>query len=285
MKKNRRALSVLVLAAVIFTVPGLRAQLLSAHFQSVPPSGTGPLQVNQITLRDAIQKFRNHFGVDVLFEEKVLEGITVSSGRLHFDGDAERGLTHILQPSGLRLKKVDKKTFVILSGKAKGAAADLPGYTPAFPALQAENRSSEFPVRNAAITEETGLPEADRVVTGRVVSETGEELPGVSVMIKGTQAGTATDDRGNFSIPVPDDNSVLIFSFIGYIREEIAVEANSRLDVILKTDNLMLDEQVIVGYGEVKKSDLTGAVASIQSKDITRANPVMAARADRKSVG
>ncbi|ODS87368.1 MAG: SusC/RagA family TonB-linked outer membrane protein [Cytophagaceae bacterium SCN 52-12] len=279
MKKNRRALSVLVLAAVIGTVPGLRAQLLSAHFQPVPPSGTGPLQAGQMALREAIQKFRTHFGVDVLFEEKVLEGITISTSRLHFDGDAERGLTQILQSSGLRLKKVDKKTFVILSGRAKGAAADLRGYTPSFPALPAGSRPSEFLVRNAGIGEETVAPETERVITGRVVSETGEELPGVSVMIKGTQAGTATDDRGNFSIPVPDDNTVLIFSFIGYIREEIAVETNSHLDVILKTDNLMLDEQVIVGYGEVKKSDLTGAVASIQSKDITRANPVMAARA------
>src|SRR5690606_16149944 len=68
-------------------------------------------------------------------------------------------------------------------------------------------------------------------------------------------------------------------SFIGYVREEITVGTRTRLDVVLKTDNLLLNETVIVGYGEVKKSDLTGAVSSLQPSDIVRGNPPMAAKA------
>lgn len=280
MKKNRRALSILVAVGVFLSGYSLPAQLLSAHFQSVP-SGAEPARVNRMSLRDAIQKFRNHFGVDVLFEEKTLEGLTISTNQLHFDNDAERELGQILQSSGLRLKKVDKKTFVILSGKAKGAGLFQPAaHTRAIAGAAEDKGPGVAPGADLSVQPyETEEEATDRIITGRVVSESGEELPGVSVLIKGTQSGTATDDRGNFSIPVPDENAVLIFSFIGYVRQEVTVGTSSRLEVSLKADNLILDEQVIIGYGEVKKSDLTGAVSSIQSKDITRANPVMAARA------
>lgn len=233
MKKNRSIL--LALAGVFFTGYGLSAQLLSANVRQA--TNTGFHQTSQVLLRDALQKFKNHFGVDILFEEKVLEGITISPKQLQFGADAERDLLELLQHSGLRLKKVDKKTFVILSNKTKninsGNLERIPkssGQVPAggSAALITGMRESIVSVREV-------IP--DRIVTGQVLSETGEELPGVSVLLKGTQSGTATDDRGNFSISIPDDNAVLIFSFIGYIREEITVGARNRLDVELKADN------------------------------------------------
>ncbi|MEZ4902138.1 MAG: TonB-dependent receptor [Spirosomataceae bacterium] len=102
---------------------------------------------------------------------------------------------------------------------------------------------------------------------------------GVNVVIKGTQKGTSTDENGAFKIEVPNDNSVLIVSFIGYVKQEILVGTRSIINISLKADDLALNEVVVVGYGEIKKTDLTGAVASVQSKDIVRANPIMASKA------
>lgn len=119
----------------------------------------------------------------------------------------------------------------------------------------------------------------DRTVTGLVTGDAGEPLPGVNVVIKGTQRGTATDENGKFEIAVTGESDTLAFSFIGYLKQEMVVGTKSVIDVTLKADELSLNELVVVGYGEIKKTDLTGAVASVQSKDISRANPVMAARA------
>lgn len=274
MKKTRFIL--FALTGVLLTAFSLSAQLLSANVRAAV--NVDYAQPNQIMLRDALQKFKNHFGVDILFEEKVLEGVTISSRQLHFGNDAEKDLEVMLQNSGLRLKKIDKKTFVILSDKSRQSGVASSGNLAKSSSSVIGRKLLELTAEPEPISTENEVV-IDRVISGQVVSETGEELPGVSILVKGTQTGTVTDDRGNFTISIADDNTVLIFSFIGYVREEITVGTRTRLDVVLKTDNLLLNETVIVGYGEVKKSDLTGAVSSLQPSDIVRGNPPMAAKA------
>lgn len=114
---------------------------------------------------------------------------------------------------------------------------------------------------------------AQQQVTGRVTDLAGEPLPGVNVLVKNTATGISTDANGNYSINVSDQNDVLIFSFIGYSSQEIKVNGRSRVDVALAEDVQNLDEVVVVGYGTVKKSDLTGAVTSISSEEL-KAVPV-----------
>ena len=248
MKKTRFIL--FALTGVLLTAFSLSAQLLSANVRAAV--NVDYAQPNQIMLRDALQKFKNHFGVDILFEEKVLEGVTISSRQLHFGNDAEKDLEVMLQNSGLRLKKIDKKTFVILSDKSRQSGVASSGNLAKSSSSVIGRKLLELTAEPEPISTENEVV-IDRVISGQVVSETGEELPGVSILVKGTQTGTVTDDRGNFTISIADDNTVLIFSFIGYVREEITVGTRTRLDVVLKTDNLLLNETVIVGYGEVKK--------------------------------
>ncbi|MBK6814436.1 MAG: TonB-dependent receptor [Saprospiraceae bacterium] len=120
----------------------------------------------------------------------------------------------------------------------------------------------------------------DRPINGKVIdAETGEGLPGASIIVKGTSQGTTTDINGDFTLNVPDENTVLEISYVGFITVELAVGSQSQVTINLKSDAQALSEVVVIGYGEQRKSDLTGAVASIQTKDITRANPTMAARA------
>lgn len=100
------------------------------------------------------------------------------------------------------------------------------------------------------------------LVTGRVTDKTGQGLPGVNVIKKGTTTGTSTDGNGSFSIEA-SNNDILIISFIGYQTQEILVGNQSRFDVNLEEDIATLQEVVVVGYGTQKKSDLTGSVASV----------------------
>ncbi len=110
-----------------------------------------------------------------------------------------------------------------------------------------------------------------RTITGQVTSADDQSaMPGVNVIVKGTTVGTATDANGNYTIDVPDDNSVLVFSFIGYETTEIAVGAQSVMNVSLKIDVTSLDEVVVVGYGSQKKSDLTGSVGIVNTNDIKK---------------
>jgi len=110
-------------------------------------------------------------------------------------------------------------------------------------------------------------------ITGVVTEENGEPLPGVNVLIKGTTTGTTTDGFGRYTINAPDATSVLVFSFIGYGSLEIRVGEQTQIDVQLLPDVKALEEVVVVGYGTVKKGDITGSVASIGTQEL-KAQPI-----------
>ena len=103
----------------------------------------------------------------------------------------------------------------------------------------------------------------DNSIKGTVTDEKGEKLPGVSVTIKGTIRGATSNTNGEYSITVPDDKAVLVFSFVGYQAQEVLVGNRTNLNVILKVDTKSLEEVVVVGYGVQKKKDLTGAISTI----------------------
>ena len=107
-------------------------------------------------------------------------------------------------------------------------------------------------------------------ITGTVTDETKETVIGANVTVKGTTIGTITDVNGKYSIEVPDQKSILVFSFIGYTTREIPVGKNKVIDVIMKEDGVMLNEVVAVGYATVKKGDLTGSVSKVDMDDLTK---------------
>lgn len=123
----------------------------------------------------------------------------------------------------------------------------------------------------------TGLASAQGTVTG-IVKDAMGTLPGVSVVIKGTTQGTITDVNGKFTLNVPNANTTLAFSFVGYLSQEIALQGQSVLEVILVQEAMNLGEVVVIGYGSVKKSDATGALDVIKSSDFNKgtvSSPVM----------
>jgi len=108
-------------------------------------------------------------------------------------------------------------------------------------------------------------------ITGKVTDEKGEDLPGVSIILKGTQRGTVTDIEGKFSLNIPDKSAVLVFSYVGYLQKEIVVGNQTNMTVQLLVDNKTLEEVVVVGYGSVKKADVTGSIVSVDGTKIARA--------------
>lgn len=122
-----------------------------------------------------------------------------------------------------------------------------------------------------------GVHAQERELSGRVISsEDQQPLPGVSVVLKGTGTGTDTDLDGSYTLAVDDRDAVLVFSFIGFITREIPVGEQSVINVSLDPDIASLDEVVVVGYGETRRRDLTGAVGSVSAEAIRKTNKVNA---------
>lgn len=217
----------------VLVASDLNAQLKEKSIDEIYMS----LQVKNMTLNKAFDRISQQTGFSFAFNEEMVDlkeriDIDVTNASL---GDV---LREISKSSNLRFKRVNDNIHV-------GVA----------------NEEVSKPIEEI-------LDYAQRSISGKVVSaEDGSELPGVSVTIKGTTSGTVTDIDGRYSLNAPE-GSVLIFSFVGFSTNEVTVGNQSEINITMDTDVQTLEELVVVGYGTVKKSDLTGSVASVKSKDI-----------------
>ena len=110
---------------------------------------------------------------------------------------------------------------------------------------------------------------AQKTVSGQVVDQSGEPLIGVSIQVKGSTVGTITDFDGNFTLPDVKAADVLVFSYVGFASQEVTVGNQSTINITLSEDTERLEEVVVVGYGQMKKNDLTGSVSSVGTEAIT----------------
>ena len=108
----------------------------------------------------------------------------------------------------------------------------------------------------------------DQDISGTVTGEDGVPLPGANIVVKGQSIGVSADFDGKYSIAVPSGDDTLVFSYIGFIEQEIAIDGKNTIDVVLVEDTAQLDEVVVIGYGTRNREDLTGAVSTIQAKGI-----------------
>jgi TonB-dependent starch-binding outer membrane protein SusC len=149
------------------------------------------------------------------------------------------------------------------SGNVAGGPA---GKAFASPASGSTRNEVSFPNTaqiSAVVTQEVS-------VSGKIVDEKGVGLPGVTVVLKGTTKGTATGSDGRFSLSVPDGIGTLVVSYIGFQTQQIPINNRATINITMVPDVKALEEIVVVGYGEIKKSDLTGAVVSLSNEDIVK---------------
>lgn len=136
------------------------------------------------------------------------------------------------------------------------------------PLEKQKTETQEAPENNNEVTtnsDTTTDGDAGKTIKGVINDEQGETIIGASVIIKGEDTGTTSDMDGRFTLEAPE-GAILVISYIGYHTQEVKVRKRSLLRVVLKEDNQLLDEVVVVGYGTVKKSDLTGAVSGVSNR-------------------
>ncbi|WP_159467104.1 TonB-dependent receptor [Dyadobacter sp. 3J3] len=109
----------------------------------------------------------------------------------------------------------------------------------------------------------------DGIVKGKIIDEAGQPIPGASITVKGSQQGTLSNVDGTYSLAA-SAQSTLVFSFVGYLKEEIPVNNKTTIDITLKVDQKALDEVVVVGYGTQRKIETTGSIASVKASDLVQ---------------
>ncbi|SNS08653.1 SusC/RagA family TonB-linked outer membrane protein [Dokdonia pacifica] len=119
---------------------------------------------------------------------------------------------------------------------------------------------------------------AQQTITGTVTEELGP-LPGVNILVKGTQNGTTTDFDGNYTLSNVADDAIIVFSYTGFTTKEVPVNGQTTIDIVMQIDAAALDEVIVVGFGSQSKRDVTGAISQIKTEDIAQvvtANPTSA---------
>ncbi|WP_164674737.1 SusC/RagA family TonB-linked outer membrane protein [Flagellimonas maritima] len=195
-----------------------------------------------MTIKQALKVINLQTSYNFVYQDDLLEKAPVL--------DLEKGviktsilLERFLLPINMTYSFIDSKTIAVVK-KSKNQSADF------------ENRDN----RDILI---------QQIITGKVLDTQGRPLPGASIIEKGTTNGTQSDFDGNFSINVTNRSSVLLVSYIGFTPKEIPVGNESELTITLQESTALLDEIVVIGYGSVKKSDLTGSVSSISEEELS----------------
>ncbi|TDW97483.1 SusC/RagA family TonB-linked outer membrane protein [Dinghuibacter silviterrae] len=195
-----------------------------------------------IPLSAALKMVRDHYKVDILFEDKTVDGLSVPSGTVNFERSAEENLGALLRPFALHYKKVKARSYLIVS-------ATVPAAAPA-PVVQ---------------TGVVALP--GRWITGTVTSTDGQALHGASVRVKGSGKGTYTDADGKFRLEVGPEDKVLLISFTGYAAAEIPIDND--MAVRLTAVASRLNDVVVIGYGTASRKNLISSVSTVKGSEVS----------------
>ncbi len=221
---------------------------------SAPPESFGARTARGVSLESILQEFKTAHHVFFLYRSELVKNKFVEIDALAFRTWEEK-LTYAVTVSGLRVEKTDRNVYVISAAKIPGTSLQSIATNggPALASRETESAASQAPIQ----------------VQGRVVGPDNTPIPGVTVVVKGTTAGTTTDAGGNFTLSLADADATLVISAIGFVTQEINLQGRTQLSVVLQTDVKALDEVVVLGYTTQKKADLTGAVAQVNQRDIS----------------
>ncbi len=230
-----------------------------------------------IRLSEALKDFKPRFGIDILYEDNMVNSFTVSSNWVNSKESAEYNLEFLLSPFELTFKKIKEKSYIIIadkkSNKRKLPKASTKGNSSSFPGNQpGKSNSQNAKDFRKILTEQNpdtvkGVNEL--VIKGVVENENGAALTNVTVLEKGTRNGTISNESGRFVIVLNSFKPVLTISSVNYIDTAVEVGKQADIKIVLRDVSKVLDDVVVVGYGGVKKNDLTGAVVSVKNKELT----------------
>ncbi|MVN92869.1 SusC/RagA family TonB-linked outer membrane protein [Mucilaginibacter sp. HME9299] len=239
LKIMRITLSQLFIALILSTV----AYAKSSNAQILDKIVS--VTINEPNLESAIKALGEKTGVKFVYSKSIIQ----NNAKISYTATGQRldAVLNNILPDQISYQLINDR--IVLAKKQSVAAAETSVSTPVS--------AQQPPVQ----------------IKGKVTSDKGEELVGVSVTIKGSTTGTITDVNGNFSITVPDANTVLVVKYVGFTTQEVTVGTQTNLDIKLITQASNLSEVVVVGYNVVKRSDVTSSVVSINAQEI-RSRPV-----------
>lgn len=232
-----------------------------------------------LPLKAALTELEKQYQVSFIYRTDQVDTKVILT--THRGWSVEEALRNLLADTGLKFEKIQNNFYVITPSKStekpfsrKINQIETRGFD-----QQTTGESASLTI-NVARLERTGYsvlttdrPLAD--IRGKVIDATGQGIPGVSVVVKGTTRGTTTNGQGDYTINANND-ATLVFSFVGYMSQEVAVNSRSQLNITLQQDERALQEVVVVGYGTQTRASITGAVSSVTPKDLT-ALPVISA--------
>lgn len=204
---------------------------------------------------------QKYYKVEIVFEDKAVANKIAEP--LNPKISIEKNLSNILESTGLGFKKLRKNTYLITQPEIEkpflnNKKTNNTSIIPSDAKLEA-NSSKKINV-TTTIT-----------VRGKVTDEkTGEALIGVNILVKNTQQGTMTNALGEYSLNLPNRNSVLLFTYLGYEKQEIMIGERSELNVLLESGSKALEEVVVVGFGTQKKISVTGAISTVSGREILK---------------
>ncbi|MDF9799347.1 TonB-linked SusC/RagA family outer membrane protein [Catalinimonas alkaloidigena] len=224
-----------------------------------------PEQGKKQELKLVLKELEHEYEVRFYFDPTLLEG-KIANAQLGKEG-LETKLSSLLTPLELVFKKIDDASYVIRQKKEESILPKMKTKEPGnSEVLESIGRKRLSMLKSLKVMEQT--------ISGKVEDgESGEPLPGVNVLAKGTTSGTVTDIEGNYRLTVGDDVTTLVFSSIGYVSKEEEINGRTTISISLLPDVQSLDEIVVVGYGTQQKSDMTGSVGSVDKEVFQKLSP------------
>lgn len=240
------------------------------QLQNSPQQKTN--EKNQKSLKQVLQELQNKHHVSFVYNTEAVQDKFIASD-IKLSGTLTESLRNLLNPLKLHFEKINDGLYVITAEDEEGSSyiKRTPGVNPDENPQASAGRSMVQLIENLKLNNPHLISTLAAItITGKVTDDTNTGLPGVNVLLKGTNTGTTTNGEGNYSLSIPDGsaNGTLIFSYIGYTPEEVPINGRTNIDISLVPDVQSLSEVVVVGYGTQKRSDLTGAVASVKGEDI-----------------
>ena len=259
----RRLLLLLVCCGGPTSLP---AQSLALSAPTRPlPYGSELKQQERVALTEVLSQLEDDHDIRFNYASRLVEDKTVRKDRVTADIDLEKQLIRLLAPLGLRFEKVNAQIYGIYPAPQPKAKQKV------LKDKQSHLREAQLDlIARLGLRPLQTVSAAEQTISGTVTDEEGEGLPGVNVLVKSSTIGTVTDIEGQYTLSAPDDAETLVFSSVGYLSEEVAINGQSTIDLTMEPDVKSLEEVVVVGYGTQKKSDLTGSVASVAPEDINR---------------
>jgi TonB-linked SusC/RagA family outer membrane protein len=246
-------------------------QALPQHEEVYAAATRGSIRLDSYSLKQGLKDVEKSFNVSIAYRDEWVENKVIQSRPTSFKS-AEEALDIMLRQTSLYYEKGGERFYVIYEKKRVKPSLPLEesasiSTTPLLISFPSHSYNSNFLVeRLATISQKNDLA---ITVTGQVKDENGADFPGVNVLVKGTAVGTSTDVNGRYSLEVPDESAILVFSFIGYATQEVTVGSRTVIDLTLNPDIKSLEEVVVTALGIERPSKSLGySTSKVDSKEL-----------------